>query len=79
MLKEMLLSYVESDTGEKCMTKTAEKQIAKTIRVKREQLSAIRAEVEDLFDYLAVLEARARDNGKPRLTHGEVKKRYGLK
>lgn len=41
--------------------------------------AAIREEVEDLFDYLDVLEARARDNGKPRLTHGEIKKRYGLK
>ncbi|MGD0061693.1 MAG: hypothetical protein ABSD58_19975 [Verrucomicrobiia bacterium] len=45
----------------------------------RERLAAIRNEVEDLFDYLDVLEARARDNGKPRLAHAEVKSRYGLK
>jgi hypothetical protein len=41
----------------------------------RERLAAIRNEVEDLD----VLEARARDNGKPRLAHAEVKSRYGLK
>ena len=36
----------------------------------------IREEIETLFDYLAVLEARAKDSGKPRLSHDEVKKRY---
>ncbi|HUJ11475.1 MAG TPA: hypothetical protein VL171_15790 [Verrucomicrobiae bacterium] len=61
------------------MTRAAQKQITKTIRVKREQLSAIRSEVEDLFDYLDVLEARARDNEKPKLSHAAIKKRYGLK
>ena len=60
------------------MTKIIERQITRTIRTKREQLTAIRTELEDLFDYLDVLEARARDQGKPRLTHAEVKKRYGL-
>jgi hypothetical protein len=45
----------------------------------RERLAAVREEVEELFDCLDVLEARARDNGKPRLSHAEVKKRYGLK
>jgi hypothetical protein len=29
--------------------------------------------------YLDLTEARVRDEGKPRLTHDEVKKRYGLK
>ncbi|MBU6399868.1 MAG: hypothetical protein KGS61_06080 [Verrucomicrobia bacterium] len=47
--------------------------------VKREQLASIREEVEDLFDYLDVLEARARDRGKPKWSHAEVKQRYGLK
>jgi hypothetical protein len=51
----------------------------RTIRAKREQLTAIHAKLMDLFDYLDVLEARARDNGKPCLGHTEVKKRYGLK
>ena len=58
------------------MTKTLEREIGRTVREKRQQLSKIRDEVEDLFDYLDVLEARAQDNGKRRVTHGEIKKRY---
>ncbi|HZS55645.1 MAG TPA: hypothetical protein VFA65_14685 [Bryobacteraceae bacterium] len=61
------------------MTKALEKKIDRTIRRKREELVSLREEVEDLIDYLDILEARARDAGKPRLTHAEVKKRYGLK
>ncbi len=61
------------------MSKTIERELSKTIRQKREQLVAIREEVEDLIDYLEVLEARARDQNKPQLTHGEVMKRYNLK
>lgn len=39
------------------------------------------AKVEKIIrrDYLDVTEARVRDEGKPRLTHDEVKKRYGVK
>jgi hypothetical protein len=59
------------------MTKILEREIGRTVREKRQQLSAIREEVENLLDYLAVLEARAKDARKPRLSHGEVKKRYG--
>jgi hypothetical protein len=58
------------------MTRTLQREIGRTVRQKRRQLSAIREEVEDLLDYLAVLEARAKDTGKPRLTHEEMKKRY---
>jgi hypothetical protein len=58
------------------MTKTLEREIGRTVRQKRQQLSVIREEVETLLDYLAVLEARAKDSGKPRLSHDEVKKRY---
>ena len=39
----------------------------------------LREELEDLNDYLGLTEARVRDEGKPRLTHAEVKKRYGVK
>ena len=46
------------------------------MRQKRRQLSEIRKEVEDLLDYLDVLEARVRDAGKPRISHEEIKKRY---
>jgi hypothetical protein len=59
------------------MPKILEREIDRTVREKRQQLSAIREEVENLLDYLAVLEARAKDAGKPRLSYGEVKKRYG--
>jgi hypothetical protein len=59
------------------MTKTLEREIGRTVRQKRQQLSAIREEVENLLDYLAVLEARAIDAGKPQLSHDEVKKKYG--
>ena len=58
------------------MTKTLEREIGRTVRQKRRQLSQIREEVEDLLDYLDVLEARARDAGKPRISHEEIKKRY---
>lgn len=61
------------------MTKTLEKQISRTIRAKREELTAISSELEDLFDYLDLLEARARDEGKARVSHADIKKRYGLK
>jgi hypothetical protein len=59
------------------MTKTLEREIDRTVRQKRQQLSVIREEVENLLDYLDVLEARSKDAGKPRLSHDEVKKRYG--
>lgn len=61
------------------MSKTLEKELTKTIREKREQLVAIREEVEDLIDYLEVIEARARDRNKPRLPHADVEKRLNLK
>jgi len=61
------------------MSKTIFRELTKTIRQKREQLVAIREEVEDLLDYLEVLEARARDEKKPRLSHAQVMKRFNLK
>ena len=58
------------------MTKTLEREIGRTVRQKRRQLSEIREEVEDLLDYLDLLEARVKDAGKPRISHEEVKKQY---
>lgn len=58
------------------MTKTLIRDLGRTVKQKRRQLSAIRDEVEDLLDYLDVIEARAKDAGKPRLSHAEVKKRF---
>ncbi len=61
------------------MAKTTEREITRTIGQKRKQLAVIREEVEDLLDYLDLVEARARDQDKPRLTHADFKKRFGLK
>lgn len=61
------------------MTKTAEKAVVRSIHQKREQIATLREELVDLNDYLDLTEARVGDEGKPRLTHDEVKKRYGLK
>jgi tRNA U34 5-carboxymethylaminomethyl modifying GTPase MnmE/TrmE len=61
------------------MNKSIESELSKEIREKREQLVAIREEVENLIDYLEVLEARANDKSKPRTPHAEVMKRYRVK
>lgn len=61
------------------MSRTIERELTKTIREKREQLQMIREEVENLIDYLEVLEARARDKAKPTIAHSEVMKRYRAK
>ena len=43
------------------------------------RIAKLREELEDLMDYLDLLEARARDFGKPRRSTQEVKKLLGLK
>lgn len=63
MWKATLLLFGGSDIAKTCMTKTLEREIGRTVREKRQQLSQIREEVENLLDYLAVLEARAKDAG----------------
>ena len=61
------------------MTRTVQQTVVRSISRKREQIATLREELEDLNDYLDLVEARVRDEGKPRLTHDSVKKRYGLK
>jgi hypothetical protein len=61
------------------MSKTIDRALTREIREKREQLVAIREEVENLIDYLEVLEARAGDQGKPRTAHADVMRRYRVK
>ena len=75
----MLSSFAGSETVKTFMTKLMQQSVIRDISRKREQISTLREELEDLNDYLDVTEARVRDAGKPRLTHAEVKKRYGLK
>ena len=73
------MSSAESKIVETFMSKTLEQKIIRTVRQKREQLAAVREELEDLMDYLDLLEARAKDNGKARLSHEIVKRRYAVK
>jgi len=61
------------------MTKAVQQTVIRSISKKREQIATLRKELEDLNDYLDLTEARVRDEGKPRLTHAEVKKRYAAK
>jgi cell division protein FtsB len=42
------------------------------------QISSLREQMEDLNDYLDLLEARARNKGKRRFTTEEVRKQLGL-
>ena len=44
-----------------------------------QRIAELREELEDLMDYLDLLEARARNFGKPRRSTQEVKKLLGLK
>ena len=61
------------------MSRTIERELSRTIKEKREQLQVIREEVENLIDYLELLEARARDKNKPTTAHSEAIKRYRVK
>ena len=76
MSRVTLSLFAELEIENRSMTKTLEREIGRAVQQKRRQLSEIREEVENLLDYLDVLEARAKDASKPRLSHDEVKKRY---
>jgi hypothetical protein len=61
------------------MTKAAEKTLVRTIRRKRKQIATLLEKLEDLNDYLDLVEARLRDEGKPRLSHAQAKRRHGIR
>ena len=42
------------------------------------QINSLRQQMEDLNDYLDLLEARARNKGKPTFTTEEVRKQLGI-
>jgi cell division protein FtsB len=42
------------------------------------QIGSLREQMEDLNDYLDLLEARARNKGKPTFTTDEVRKQLGV-
>src|SRR5208282_1287594 len=75
----VLLWFAGSAIVKMFMTKTVQQTVVRSISRKREQIATLREELEDLNDYLDLVEARVRDEGKPRLTHDAVRKRYGLK
>jgi cell division protein FtsB len=58
--------------------------LAKRRAVKRQQrtvlkqISSMREQMEDLNDYLDLLEARARNKGKPTFSTEEVRKQLGI-
>lgn len=57
----------------------AEKPAAKKQRkIVINQISSLREQVDDLHDYLDVLEARARNKGKRTFTIDEMRKQLGL-
>ncbi len=56
--------FVPSVIERKPMNKPALKETLSQIQRQRGALAKVRAEAEDLEDYLAVLEARARDTGE---------------
>ena len=61
------------------MTKTVLKQVDNEIKQRRVQVTQLHTELEDLEDYLDVLEARRRSLGKKTLTQNEMEKRYANK
>ena len=56
----------------------AEKPAAKARKTVISQISSLREQMEDLSDYLDLLEARARNKGKRTFTTDEVRKQLGL-
>ena len=56
---------------EKPVFKTQQKNVLK-------EISRLREELADLTDYLDLLDARARNQGKPRLSLDAMRKRLGL-
>ncbi len=61
------------------MTELALKELDADIRKRREQVSQLRHDLEDMEDYLDILEARRRSLGKPLLTQTQVERRYTAK
>jgi len=62
---------MSSIVAEKSALKASQKNVIR-------QISSLREQVEDLNDYLDLLEARARNQGKRTFTTEEVRKQLGL-
>ena len=61
------------------MTEPALKELDADIRKKRQQVGQLRQDLEDMEDYLDVLEARRKSLGKPLLTQAQAERRYAAK
>ena len=58
------------------MTKAVLERVDTEIKRRRSEVSRLHAELEDLDDYLDVLDARRRAIGKHTYTQAEMEKRY---
>ena len=58
------------------MSKSALEQVDAEIERRRSEVSKLHEQLEDLEDYLDVLEARRKSAGKPTYTQSEMEKRY---
>jgi hypothetical protein len=61
------------------MTKAVLEKVDMEIKRRRTQVSELHAELEDLEDYLDVLEARKNSLGKKTYTQAEMEARYAAK
>jgi len=76
MLPASVLSSVESKTAKTRMTKAVLERVDTEIKRRRTEVTRLHVELEDLDDYLDVLEARRRAVGKHSHTQAEMEKRY---
>ena len=60
-------------------TKAVLERVDAEIRRRRSEVTRLHAELEDLDDYLDVLEARRRAGGKRTFSQADMEKRYGAK
>jgi len=60
------------------MTKIARKNVTTKIARRRRGLMRLQEAIENLLDYLAVLEARAKSAGGKRYSTAEVKRALGI-
>ena len=66
-------------TEKMCMINQRERPIFKTQRKRvLKEISKLREQREDLTDYLDLLDARVRNQGKPRLSADAIRKQIGI-
>jgi hypothetical protein len=63
------------------MTKVAKPRLSRSVpqQAVLDEIKRLRQELDDMGDYLLILEARVRDEGKPGISLEETRKRLGLK